>query len=1224
MDIALVVSRIVSAWPLVARRSLAHWRLLSTVVVGVLLASAIMAGTVIYFDALRELALKNTLGKLTSRELDVIVKAERGPTTFAEYEKVANAMTREFDARVAWFLEDRIRGSKTSTFFLTAPGKEALAGEDNARTYFASIPSLDEHITMASGAWGREQALSRPGEPLLLEAIIPADAARVFGVGLGDRLVAVPYWSDAIPHATVVISGVFERNDPGDPFWSLNDAVFRASTSGNFRTIPFFVTENTLMNVLGASFRDMDSTYGWLLRVDATKLNARNAWIARFNLDVMNDRLSTGLFSYRQITELEDALAEYDTRLFYSKLPMFIILVLIAVVILYYVVTISSLLVEQQRGEIALLRSRGASSAQILAVFVLEGATISVLAIVVAPLLAAFIISVLGFTPAFSGLSGNDRLTVSISSGAYMMSGLGGVLSFAALLIPAIQASRIGVTKHRQESARPTSQPFFQRYYLDVMLLVLSVVLFRQLSDQGSVVATGVFGEVAVNQVLLAVPAMILVAFAMVLLRLFPLAIRFLSGDSPALLHLVVVGTAAILVPTIGIRSVFEGQGPAWIAQLVGLASLVGAYWATNRATGVLPQAGGMLIQAGAVAAVLLVGPTLPLPRVFAPILIGIVPAQIAFALLKGYAQHAPVGFSMGMWQMARKPTYYARLSLLLMLMAGLGIFAASFGGTLERSFEERALYAAGADIRLEGVILNTQGASRPVTGSYEALPGVDQVGPVFRGSGTDLSELLGESYTMFAMKGEVLGDIGWFRDDFSERPMDELMASLKHPKLPEGIQLPMDATGIEIVVKADRPQPSVGVTVRLKDANNRYFTYIMGPLNSTGWDKMEAQLLRQGRFGGRRQVLQPALPLTLVSISVNKFDGRGRLRAGTLSISEIRARTGSGSQVVESFGDLTAWNVLRAAPESISDSIQRSNTTFDGDPDAAIFIWTEGNPLISRGIFHGPPVTPVPVLASKSFLKDTGHGLGEEFDVSVQGHRVPVRIVDHIDFFPTLNTFNRRFLLSDLESVASYANLDATSSELRPNEIWLTTNMNGYPRAELIDTLENNPPFSSRRIHDTAQNLAESQVDPLVQAGWRALLFMAFSAVLILSGLGFLVHSYVSFRNREMEFALMRTIGFSTKQLVALIWLEQALIIFAGLALGTWMGGRLGAIIMPFLGNDDQGSQVLPPFALEVNWSTLLITYAAMAVVFTLIITGMIWFVRRISLQRILRLGEM
>ena len=119
------------------------------------------------------------------------------------------------------------------------------------------------------------------------------------------------------------------------------------------------------------------------------------------------------------------------------------------------------------------------------------------------------------------------------------------------------------------------------------------------------------------------------------------------------------------------------------------------------------------------------------------------------------------------------------------------------------------------------------------------------------------------------------------------------------------------------------------------------------------------------------------------------------------------------------------------------------------------------------------------------------------------------------------------------------------------------------------------------------------------------------------------MVHAYVSFKSREMQFALMRTVGFSMRQLTTLVLLEQVLVIGAGLALGTWMGGRLGASMMPFLAHDDLGTQVLPPFVVDVNWQTLTITYLAMGLLFAVIITGVILLVRRISLQRILRLGE-
>jgi len=62
---------------------------------------------------------------------------------------------------------------------------------------------------------------------------------------------------------------------------------------------------------------------------------------------------------------------------------------------------------------------------------------------------------------------------------------------------------------------------------------------------------------------------------------------------------------------------------------------------------------------------------------------------------------------------------------------------------------------------------------------------------------------------------------------------------------------------------------------------------------------------------------------------------------------------------------------------------------------------------------------------------------------------------------------------------------------------------------------------------------------------------------------------------------------------------------------------------VMPFLDHDEHGRHVLPPFVLEVNWSTLAIAYVAMSVVFAVIIAGVVWFIHKISLQRILRLGE-
>ncbi len=1113
-----LLSRIVRAWPQVARRTAANWRLMSTVIVGVLLASAILSGTVIYFDALRELALTNALNQLDVNETNIVLKSDRGPTTYAERDKVVGAIEDQVGVRVGWMLRDRTSGVKSSTFFLSEVGKEESADTDNPRTYFGHLPRLYDHVTLEPGSRPpSDGALVAPDGSTTIEAVVPLAAAVEMGARVGDTYSAVPYWTGTSPFIRVLITGTFEPNDPDDEIWYFDDRVFRAATANSFETLPFYVSEPAYFDVLGATFRQMDSTYGWLLMVDTGALNARNATLARVSAQTMEDRLRTNLFRFRQITELDSALAEYDQRLFFSKLPMFVILVLIAVVILYYVITLSSLVVEQQRGEIVLLKSRGASAAQVLSVYVLEGLTIAVLAIVVAPLLAATIISLLGLAPDFHDLSGGGLLEARLSPGAYLMSALGGLLSFAALMIPAVQASQMSDTTYRLQAARPYTQPVYQRYYLDVLLLLIGVLLARQLSEQGSVVAVGIFGDVAVDQALLAVPAVILVASALVLLRLFPLFMR------------------------------------------------------------------------------------------------------VSSALLSSFLS---AGLVLGIWQMARNPTHYARLALLLILMAGLGIFAASFGGTLQRSFEERALYETGADVRLEGMTLNSRGQTTPVRKSFERLDPVEDVTLAYRGFGSDLSKLLAGSYTMFAVEGEKIMEMGWFRDDFSEESMDAMLSSLVPPTLPVGLELPVDSSVIGVKVKPDRPHSTVAVVVRIRDVNGRYFTYNLGVLSSGEWLTLEESLERRS-WPRVRRPLQPQGPLTLVSFTVYETNGRNRLRAGSVTLDDIFVRDGDGDQhIVESFDSLSHWSMLQAVPEARSDVFKPAITGVDGSA-AANFIWVEGRALVSRGIFHGPPLEPLPAIATSRFLRTNGHSVGDTIEVTAQGHRMDVTLTGEVNYFPTLSTLTKSYLLTDLASMSAYANLEATGGELRPNEVWISTNGSPDRRERLISLLEDNRPYTVREVHDRAQVMADSTVDPLVEAGWRALLFVAFASVLILSGLGFMVHAYVSFRSREIQFALMRTVGFSMSQLTTLVLLEQLLVMGAGLALGTWMGGRLGATMMPFLGHDDKGTQVLPPFVIDINWETLAITYAAMALVFAIIITGMIFLVRRISLQRILRLGE-
>ena len=1123
---------------MVVKRSLAHWRLLSSVVLGVLVASAIMAGTVVYFDSLRELALKRSLAEQSRSDLDLVLQGEMRPMSGPAYQRVFALAHAEIDSRSGWMVKDLITAAKSVTFFLAKPGEEGRARSGSTRTFFAALPGLLDAVTLLpESRLPREHLINAAGDPPELEALVSNETALRFGVGVGDRMIAVPPWSADAPHVVVRISGTFQKKKPASPdFWRLAEGVLHADTGTSRRMLPFYLSERAFMQTLSPAFPKMGGAFAWLVVVDTDKIDARNAGAALAAIEGLHASLGGALPSYGQLTSLDEVLKDYDRKLFFNKLPMFVVLVLIAMVMLYYVGTLSSLAVEERRGEMALLRSRGANGGQILTVFVLEGVTIAALAVAAGPLLTAVSISLLGYTPALSDLTGGGMLKVTISSGAYLMSALGGLLGFVALMIPAVQASRIGVTRHRQESARPSRLPVLQRYYVDVLLLLAGIYMFRQLTQQGSVVATDLFGEAAVNQMLLAVPGIVLVGSAMVLLRLFPVAMALLS---------------------------------------------------------------------------------------------------------KVLARWLPAGLVMAAWQMARNPTHYARLSLLLILTAGLGVFASSFGATLKRSFEERVLHATGSDIRIEGVSSSSAQDRGSLVEVFERVQGVQRASPVFRGNGRELSDEFGQSYVMLAVDGMTFGEVAWFRDDYSDEPMDDLLRSLRVARSPSGIELPADARTLWVRVKADRPHPDVIITARVRDAGDRITSYDFGPLDSTEWKTMKTTLdLERGRFWSRRP------PFTLSALRVEKPNGYTGLQSGSILVDEIWIESDTGRmEVIETFESSAGWSVVRNI-YSGNDRLRTSDEGFNGDSNSVLFSWSEGAYLTPRGItYHGLARTRLPVLASKAFARASGHSPGDEFDISVAGNRKPVMLVATVDHFPTMNTANSNFLIADLASLSRVADLgslgsasellpygrfvplDSIVTETTPNEVWIsipTCACGGPERGEVVEDVRTKGSFLAGVVHDRAERLADTRIDPLVEAGWEALLLIAFASVLLLSCLGFLVHAYVSFRNRQLEFALLRTTGFSLRQLAAMVWLEQALVVVSGVALGTWMGGRLGATIMPFLGHDDWGALVVPPFVMETSWGSLLLTFSAMLAVFAVISLGLVWLIRRISLQRVLRLGEM
>lgn len=1115
------LTRLFALVPIAAKRGLVDWQTRIPLTIGLVLASVTMASTTIYYDSVSNLAFRHELTKHEGGELDILAVYSDHPTSRREYETVTRVADRQFDLRLSGILSGRVRATKTSTLALAATGNEDAAGTDDQRIYFATTPRLYEYAEILPGG-SRPRFPELPGENehLVIDGLVPVSVAEAFGIGIGDTFSAVPYGESDIPFARVNITGLLAPRANGTIFWQLYDHVLQTGTYLTVATVPVFVEEDTYFEILGPAFGHLNSTYGWLLDVDPQRIPVNNKDRIAREIELTQEWINSAVGDYQLSTHLLSIFDRYDERLLFTKIPMLVFLVLTAIVVLYYVGTLSSLIIDRQRGEIVLLRSRGATSQDALVVFAIEGAIMAFIATLLGPFIAATGIGFLGTTPAFSDLSGGDFLKTNITLVAYTLSGMGGILGLIAIIIGSRQALRASITGQRQQISRPPTLPAFQRRYLDVMLLVVVVVLFRQLSEQGSILATGMFGDKTINYVLLATPALGLVAVGMVLLRLFPLTMGIISR------------------------------------------------------------------------------------------------------LLSRYSS---AGLALGLWQISRNPTQYARISLLLILMAGLGVVAASFVATLERNFEERLLYSIGSDIRIEGLKVDTNIPRSDTKWSYEQVPGVNQATSVYRGQGRDTTMPQRGLITLLAVEHDNFSDVAWIRDDFSDKPMDEMLRTLRLETL-FGIPLPESAASLDVRFMAERPDPSLRLMARIRDSNNRYHSYTLGPLarmdfldNVDGpeWLLGSTSFFNPGKWWKE--------PLTLISIGIHADSHANPMQRGSILIDHISSgrldvfKSDQGfkdirvlTEVIEPFNDLNRWSVMRLNPGTRNDQLSGSGEIR--------FSWGGTDAMVSHGMLPGETVPPIPVLASDGLLKSGGYRLGERFDITIAGRTVPLELVDSVAMFPTLNPRTDRFVVADLGAFVHYTNLDPLEDELQANEVWLSVDPDHQNRTGLGARLYERP-FKVDLVQELDNLTGESDVDPLAEAGWRALLLGAFVTVLLLSCLGFLIHVYFSFREREHQFAILRSIGLSMRQLLAIVWLEQAVLVLGGMSLGTWIGTKMVGTILPFMGHDDLGYQLLPPFVVQVDWSSLALAYALIAAVFGMIIVGMVWLVYRISIHRALRI---
>ncbi|MYI04712.1 MAG: ABC transporter permease [Chloroflexi bacterium] len=806
---------------------------------------------------------------------------------------------------------------------------------------------------------------------------------------------------------------------------------------------------------------------------------------------------------------------------------------------------------------------------------VVEAAILTAPAIVLGPLIGVGLISLLGFVPPY------DQALADIGLGPFLPAPLpaeswylalgAGALALIAQAVPTYRATRQTMVTTRRERGRPPAS-WTQRALIDAAVAALGALLIFELQWAGDPIDSPLVGETRLDWLAVATPTVLLFVVGLIVLRLFPPAMRALARAASPL---------------------------RWLTLLLGA------------------------------------------------------------------------------WYLGRTPTHYARTVLLLTIAGALAVFAASFRTTLDASYDDRALHAVGAAVRVQEPLSQSLPYAEIAELTGQPVAQIQRVTGTFDGD-----EDSGKLQVVALDSATVAAQLRDEQVEWSTLP--EELAALSQPD--DGAERPVLQSGgrMSLHVTPVRVVQNVSVGIKVEDAIGRYWWYQLGELEALRKEPIELAAtigdqptlyipLEGARLVERRSAWRPGVeerpvwPLRLVSVDV------ALARApGEVLLDRLEYRYGGDTRKLADFNpDIWQAMPLSAGEEPV-DSLQPTE-------DGMSFRW-DGTPTSLRGIHYRSDTSPLPVLLSAAAMEQGRLQIGEEVRLRIGPTPMKFRVVGQFETFPTYDAqrddpiviVDRAALVERIYGSASAGVSLAVDDELwvsAPFEQWRSLVDPGFAEASGDGSFEEpgdsqrvsnvgGIAVSSRRIvQDPNAETDESYdalatdgtgaegtqrvgvasiediltldqarddlaADPLIVASWNGVFIGALAAVAIASAFGLVVLTAVTAQARRVEFAVCQSVGMSMRQILAMIALEQLIVIAIGLGAGLVVGTQAGAILLDFFALTPDGRDVVPPLQFIVDWPGVAVLFGALAGLFALNLGAFLWFLRRIELHGALRLA--
>lgn len=408
--------------------------------------------------------------------------------------------------------------------FPAAAGTYRMGDQPLLRSYLGFVEQLAGHITIIEGrAPAPALAVDEPIEVLVSQSLAFEAGMQVGEVYVlfdpGGASARGPRPQLQIP---VRIAGLWQANDAQDEFWYISPASF---------TNVLLVPDETYFGVVAATVPHAFYDLSWYYSFNGERVRAESVPNFLERVSRAYSRVNTLLpGTYLELSPVE-ALNRYQRAASAQAILLLVFGIPVLGLVLYFIMLIADSTVQRQRLEIAMLKSRGASSGQVLGTYLLQAGLIGLVALVAGLQGGRWLAQLIGGAQHFLAFRLQTPLQVYITTNSLRYALLALLLALAATVLPTVGAARTSIVHAKQDVGRPRQQPFWQRFLVDIQLLAVSGYGYYLLATQGRIVflKVGAPGDPLSNPVLFLAPTLFILAATLCCVRLFPLLTRLLS-----------------------------------------------------------------------------------------------------------------------------------------------------------------------------------------------------------------------------------------------------------------------------------------------------------------------------------------------------------------------------------------------------------------------------------------------------------------------------------------------------------------------------------------------------------------------------------------------------------------------------------------------------------------------------------------------------------------------